>query len=109
MFVAEGGITAAPGDVAAALTPRLDAYPNPFNPMTRLAFELPRDGRAVVRIHDLTGRVVRTLVDGQREAGRHEVTWQGRDDQGQPLASGVYLAQLRTDQGTESHKLVLAK
>jgi hypothetical protein len=109
MFVSEGDVTAAPGDVAAAPGPRLDAYPNPFNPMTRIAFELPVDGRALVRIHDLSGRLVRTLVDGERPAGRHEVTWQGRDDRGQPLASGVYLVQLRTAQGHESRKLVLAQ
>ena len=109
MFVSEGGTTtAAPGDVAAAAL-SLEAYPNPFNPSTRLRFVVPSAGLVSIRVHDLAGRVVRTLVDGSRDAGRHEVVWQGRDDAGQPLASGVYLAQVRTNEGVSSQKLVLAK
>jgi hypothetical protein len=108
MFLSEGDVTAAPGEVAAAPL-ALDAFPNPFNPQTRLVFELPRASVVSVRVHDLSGRVVRTLVDGAREAGRHEAVWQGRDDRGQPLASGVYLAQVRTAEGVTSRKLVLAK
>ncbi len=108
MFVSEGGLNAAPGDVASAPL-SLEAYPNPFNPLTRLSFDLPRAGSVTVRVHDLGGRVVCTLFDGERVAGRHEVVWQGRDDAGQSLASGVYLAQVRTAGGVSSTKLVLAK
>ena len=109
MFVSEGDVTAAPSEVAAVAVPTLDAYPNPFNPMTRVRFKLPRSGQATVRVHDLTGRVVRTLVDGSREAGRHEVIWQGRNEEGQPVASGLYLVQLRSADGVSSQKVVLAK
>ena len=109
MFVSEGDITAAPAEVAAVAVPTIDAYPNPFNPMTRVRFEMPRSGHATVRVHDLTGRVVRTLVDGSRAAGSHEVIWQGRNDAGLPLASGLYLVQLRSADGVSSQKVVLAK
>jgi hypothetical protein len=108
MFASEGGVLAAPGEVAAARL-RVDAYPNPFNPMTRVHFDLPRAGEVVVQVHDLSGRVVRTLVDGHRDAGRHEVAWHGRDDAGRPVASGMYLARVRSQDGVASGKLVLAK
>lgn len=83
--------------------------PNPFNPRTTVAFALPHDGRVTVRVHDMRGRTVRTLVDASLEAGRHEAVWDGRDDHGAGAATGVYL--VRVDDGTRavSAKLMLAK
>jgi flagellar hook assembly protein FlgD len=62
-----------------------------------------------LRVHDLTGRVVRTLVDGARAAGTHEAVWDGRDSRGRDLPSGVYLARMGTSAGTASGKLLLAR
>jgi hypothetical protein len=84
------------GDSPPAGSASLAAYPNPFNPMTTISFTNPHDGRVRLEIIDLRGRLVGTLVDGFASAGRHEVTWNGRTDGGQTVASGVYLARLET-------------
>ena len=66
--------------------------PNPANPGTVIGYELPRGSRVVMRMVDVRGRLVRTLVDGYRPAGAHRAFWDGRDDSGRAAASGVYLA-----------------
>jgi len=83
--------------------------PNPFNPRTAVAFDVPRTGAVRVAIHDLRGRLVRLLVDTQLAAGRHEAVWNGRDDAGRPAAAGVYLLRLRQGGDAVSAKLMLAK
>ena len=87
----------------------LPAYPNPFNPWTQLAYDLPSAGRATLSIFDVSGRRVATLIDGTLEAGRHEQSWDGRDDAGNELPSGVYLALLRAGETRESTRLVLLR
>lgn len=72
-----------------------DNFPNPFNPETEIRFALPQTSHAVVKIFNLLGEEVRTLVDEHREAGYHTLSWEGRDNFGKPVASGVYLYQLR--------------
>jgi hypothetical protein len=70
-------------------------YPNPFNPTTRLVFELNEAGPVSLSVHDAAGRLVAMLLNGEVcSAGRHVIDWQGRDDSGATLASGVYFAQL---------------
>jgi hypothetical protein len=75
-------------------SPLAPPYPNPFNPSTTLAYELRRPGPVRLRVFDLAGRLVRTLVSGERDAGSYTVTWNGRDDGGRALASGSYHAVL---------------
>ena len=101
------GATAA-GDAPRALA-IADVVPNPFNPRTTIRFEVPRAGRVTARIHDMRGRVVRTLVDADLAAGRHASTWDGRDDQGGKAAAGVYLLRVAAGGEQRSAKLVLAK
>ena len=90
---------------------RLDQnVPNPFNPATEIAFTVPEGGASVsLRVYDLTGRLVRTLVDGHEPAGTRTVTWHGRDDRGQPLASGTYVYQLTAPAFSEVRTMVLLK
>ncbi len=76
--------------------------PNPFNPTTRIRFVVPSDGVARVAIWDASGRVVRTLVDGQVRAGVHSVVWNGRDDASRPAASGVYFYRLEWTGGARA-------
>jgi hypothetical protein len=84
--------------------------PNPFNPVTKISFVVPDGGANVsLRIFDLSGRLVRTLVDGHEPAGTRTVTWQGQDDQGQPAASGTYFYQLTGPSFSEMKKMVLLK
>jgi hypothetical protein len=68
--------------------------PNPFNPETSITFRLAEAGRAELRIFDVSGRLVRTLVDGPVTAGAHEVKWNGMTDSGRNAASGVYFIRL---------------
>lgn len=83
--------------------------PNPFNPTTEIAFSLPDAGSATLRIVDVTGRLVQTLVDGDLAAGSHLYTWHGTNGQGDEVASGVYLYQLITNDGTETKRMVLTR
>ena len=70
------------------------AAPNPFNPSTTLRFSVAEAGAARLAVYDTNGRWVRGLVDGYRPAGQHAVVWNGTDDSGRPVASGVYLVRL---------------
>jgi agmatine/peptidylarginine deiminase len=70
-------------------------YPNPFNPMTTFSFELRFADQAELVVVDARGRLVRTLVQGQQDAGHHEVIWDGQDDRGRQVPSGVYFYRLR--------------
>ena len=91
---------------ALALSPN---WPNPFNPTTRLAFDLAQPGQVILTVHDLAGRRVARLADGRFPAGRHVVVWHGRDERGRPVASGVYLALLQSEEGRRTRKMLLLK
>jgi len=83
--------------------------PNPFNPATTLRFALPHNGRVSLTIFDISGRLVRTLVDGRFDAGRHSAVWDGTDDAGRSVASGVYLYRLTADGRTLVRRLALLR
>ena len=89
---------------------RLDQnYPNPFNPLTTISFALPRAARVHLAIYTVNGRLVRTLLDEERPAGAHSVTWLGRDDAGRSVATGTYFYQLRAGDFRQVRKLTLVK
>jgi hypothetical protein len=84
--------------------------PNPFNPSTTIRFDVARDGGHVsLRVYDIRGALVRTLVDGRLEAGRTSARWDGRDDAGQLLATGIYLYRLEASEFSETRKMLLLK
>jgi hypothetical protein len=83
--------------------------PNPFNPGTTIRFELPQDEQVSIRIFDVRGRVVRTLVQGRRPAGYNEVTWNGVDEAGRRVASGVYWYRLEMPGVVQTRAMVLAR
>jgi len=84
-------------------------YPNPFNPNTAVAFELATSQPVRLSLHDVSGRCIRVLHDGHLPAGPHRCTWDGRDDQGRPVASGVYVVRLLADDRIDGRKLLLAR
>lgn len=84
-------------------------YPNPFNPSTTIEFEIPRAGYVEVKIFDVTGRLVRAILDGRQQAGLHRVTWDGHTDSGQFGSSGTYLCQVKFDKSFLVKKLMLIK
>ena len=99
---------------SAASTPvaraRLGAsYPNPFNPATVIPFFLPESGPVELTVYDVTGARVRTLVAGDLPRGEHTARWDGRDERGNLVASGVYLYRLATASASLSRKMVLLK
>ena len=86
-------------------------YPNPFNSGTVIRFALPAGGEVELAVYNLAGQKVATLVNGPRNAGTYTIRWDGRDDRGRTLASGVYLYRLRAGRGqqVETRKLVLMR
>jgi hypothetical protein len=110
-FVPMGSVVGIP-DIGpdTRLTPSLSvARPNPFNPTTTIGYSLPRGGDTELMVYDIEGRRVRTLVKGLVPAGDHRVVWDGRDDAGNCVASGVYLYRLRVGGLVETKKMVLVK
>jgi len=101
----------AASDLAEAVAaPGLDNWPNPFNPSTRIGFSLKRRSSVSLEIFDSSGRRVRVLhSDSILDAGSQEIAWDGRDDFGDALPSGIYLAELRLGRERFSRKLVLLK
>lgn len=83
--------------------------PNPFNSETVIRFELPHPAQVELGIFNLLGQPVRLLVKGPSQAGRFALRWDGRDQEGRPATSGVYLYRLRWDQGAEVRKLLLLR
>ena len=85
-------------------------YPNPFNPSTTFSFTLPVDKRISVRIYDMTGRLVRTLINDENYAqGTHSVDWNGLGDSGMAVASGQYIYTLEWGQFRHARRMVLVK
>jgi hypothetical protein len=83
--------------------------PNPFNPTTAIRFSLAAESEVRLAIYDVAGRSVRTLVDGRLPAGGNEAVWDGRDDRGLPVASGLYFCHLVTPERTAMRKMVMLK
>ncbi|MBK7702573.1 MAG: T9SS type A sorting domain-containing protein [bacterium] len=83
--------------------------PNPFNPRTTIAFTATTAGRHTVTVTDLAGREVATLLDRELPAGRHDVDWDGRGQDGGELPSGVYFARVRGGGAVESVKMLLVR
>jgi subtilisin-like proprotein convertase family protein len=86
-----------------------DNYPNPFNPLTNIKFDLPKAGRVSVRVYDLSGRLVKTLVDEQMARSTHIVQWDGSDDGGRRVASGTYYYRVTSGSITETGRMMLVK
>jgi hypothetical protein len=98
------------GDVPSPkATALVDITPNPFNPQTKVTYDLAHEGPVRLEIYDVQGRLVRTLVAGSRGVGRHVETWNGVADDGSRVASGVYLARLTADGVTGMMKMMLLK
>ncbi len=87
----------------------MGAYPNPFNPETTIRFALPMTMPIKLRIFNILGNEIATLVDGALNAGYHSVRWQGSQLDGTPAASGMYLIRLETPQGQQMGKMLLMR
>jgi predicted GH43/DUF377 family glycosyl hydrolase len=84
-------------------------YPNPFNPSTMINFDVPRDAQLTVKIYDALGREVRTLLEGHLATGAHHTVWDGKDNHGVSMGSGVYFVKLTTEGFESTKRLMLVK
>jgi flagellar hook assembly protein FlgD len=85
------------------------AYPNPSTGHAVIGYQLPRPDRVELRVYNISGQLVRTLVDGNLPAGRHQARWDGRDQSGKTAASGVYMYRLVTPNYSQTGKLSLVR
>lgn len=84
-------------------------YPNPFNPVTTITYALPEASHVNLRVYSINGREVRKLVGDYQHAGYHDIQWDGHDDQGDPVSTGVYLCRLLAGDYSETIKMVYLK
>jgi hypothetical protein len=84
-------------------------YPNPFNPATTLEYDLPGDCYVTIKIYNILGQTVATLVNEQKEAGRYKINWEGKDKAGEKVSSGIYFYRINAGDFEETRKLLLIK
>lgn len=84
-------------------------YPNPFNPETRIRFQLAKHSDVKLMIYDVLGRKVRTLVSNKMDAGNHVVNWDGLNDQGANVASGMYIYRIKAGDFIDYRKMLLVR
>jgi hypothetical protein len=86
-------------------------YPNPFNPTTTINFDIPVGtyNYTSLRIYDITGKLIKTLINGEKEPGYHSVSWNGRDKTGQEVSSGLYFYRLESENFMETKQCLLVK
>ena len=84
-------------------------YPNPFNPTTTIQYDLPQAGWVVLKIYDVLGRNIRTLVEGGNPIGRYSISWDGKDAIGQLLPSGVYIYRMTAANFIQTRKTLLVR
>jgi hypothetical protein len=103
------GIDDDPANVIPKVTALRSVYPNPFNPTVTVEFDLDRRRNVQMAIYDVGGRLVRRLLNEDRSPGTHRVRWNGRDDAGSSVATGVYFLQVRSEGWSVQRKIVLLK
>ncbi len=90
-------------------TVSINNYPNPFNPETTVSFTLPQDGKVSIKVFNVRGQLVKTLVDNNLNAGKHEIVWNGRDEENRQVGSGIYFCRLQTAGKILNRKLLMMK
>ncbi|MBT6939770.1 MAG: T9SS type A sorting domain-containing protein, partial [Candidatus Marinimicrobia bacterium] len=84
-------------------------YPNPFNPVTTLRYDLPEEALVNITIYDMMGRVVKTMVNSQQNAGYKSIQWNATTDEGKPVSAGLYLYTIQAGEFRQTKKMVLLK
>ena len=99
-----------PFDVVFRASFELDQnFPNPFNPNTTIRYTIAQDAHVTLTVYDVAGRRVRTLVDDNKRPNFYKIVWDGKNDNGEQVASGVYFYRLVAGQFTRSKKMVVLK
>jgi flagellar hook assembly protein FlgD len=84
-------------------------FPNPFNPVTTLQYDLPENANVNITIYDMMGRQVKTLVNGSQNAGYKSIQWNATNNAGQPVSAGLYLYTIKAGKYRQTKKMVLLK
>ncbi|MDY6915024.1 MAG: T9SS type A sorting domain-containing protein [Candidatus Cloacimonadota bacterium] len=84
-------------------------YPNPFNPETTINYEMTQPGNVTIEIYNIKGQKIKTLVNSTKDAGEHSVVWNGRDESGNSVSSGVYFYKMQAGKYTSTKKMILMK
>lgn len=87
----------------------LNNYPNPFNPSTVITFEIPQSENVTLRVYNINGQLIRTLTDENLPAGKYEKTWNGKNEIGKEVSSGIYIYRLTAGQFDRSARMLLMK
>ncbi len=87
----------------------MHSSPNPFNPETSIQYGIPEAGRVSITIYDMQGKLVRQLIEENQAAGGYSIIWNGHDEQGNKVYSGVYFYQFNCNQLQQSQKMILMK
>ncbi|HPB42922.1 MAG TPA: FlgD immunoglobulin-like domain containing protein, partial [Candidatus Syntrophosphaera sp.] len=82
---------------------------NPFNPETTIGFDLPKSGHANLSVYNVKGQLVKTITDGNLEFGKHSFVWNGTDNDGRNVSSGIYFYRLTANGNVETKKMMLMK
>ena len=86
-----------------------NAYPNPFNPITSIGYDLPEDGFINITIYSMMGNIVKTLVNGTQTAGNKTIQWNATNDKNEPVSAGLYLYTIQTGKFRQTKKMILLK
>jgi len=84
-------------------------YPNPFNPVTTLRYDIPENSHVTITIYDMLGRQVKTLINQTQDAGYKSLIWDATNDYGKPVSAGIYLYQIQAGEYISTKKMVLLK
>ena len=84
-------------------------YPNPFNPTTTIIYQLPKTSKVSLTIYNIIGQKIKALINEKQSAGKHTVTWDGLDQNGQHVSSGIYLFRLQTYDFIKTYKMLVVR
>lgn len=84
-------------------------YPNPFNPNTSISFSIVKESPVEIAVYNIEGQKIRTLFSGKMSSGSHSAMWDGRNEKGQAVSSGVYFARLISGNTIKNHKMILLR
>ncbi len=107
-YVKIGGSSSG-SETPTAPTLSLTNYPNPFNPVTTISYSVPKDAKVLLSIYNTKGQLVRTLVNGTVLSGTHRVVWNGADDNGNKVSSGIYFSRIQTEGKSLTTKMLMLK
>jgi hypothetical protein len=105
-----GPVSATPLESAPPKEYRLHPnYPNPFNPITTISYDLPEDGLIELSVYNMRGEKVATLLSSRQEAGSYTLNWDGRDQQSETISSGIYFLKIESGNYSKTNKMVFVR